>query len=58
MKPILKRADVLEWLDITPATYRKWIEEGILRPMKIKGVRKKWFRRTDIVKILQLEATQ
>jgi len=56
-KQLLKRADILEWLEITPATYRKWLESGLLRPVKLRGISKKWFRRSDIVKTLQLEQT-
>ncbi len=56
-KKLLKRADILEWLEITPATYRKWLESGLLRPVKLRGISKKWFRRSDIVKTLQLEQT-
>jgi predicted site-specific integrase-resolvase len=54
-KHLLKRADILEWLQITPATYRKWLESGLLKPVKLRGIAKKWFRRTDIIKTLQLE---
>ena len=53
---LLKRADLLEWLEISPATYRKWLEAKLLRPIKLKGIKKKWFRRDDVVKALQLEA--
>jgi predicted site-specific integrase-resolvase len=48
-KHLLKRADILEWLQITPATYRKWLESGLLKPVKLRGIAKKWFRRTDII---------
>ena len=56
-KQLLKRADLLEWLEISPATYRKWIEAKLLRPVKLKGIKKNWFRLTDVVKALQLEGT-
>lgn len=54
-KQILKRADLLEWLEITPATYRKWLESGLLRPVKLKGCTYRYFKRTDVVRALQLE---
>ena len=57
-KQILKRADLLEWLGITSRTYDKFVEAGILRPIKLKGIRTKWFRRSDVVKALQLETTK
>lgn len=54
-KQILKRADLLEWLEITPATYRKWLESGLLRPIKLKGCTYRYFKRADVVRALQLE---
>jgi len=54
-KQILKRADLLEWLEITPAAYRKWLACGLLRPIKLKGCTYKYFRRSDVVRALQLE---
>lgn len=54
-KPLLSRADLLVWMDITPAVYRKLVEAKILKPVRMRGLKKRWFRRTDVVKALQSE---
>lgn len=54
-KQLLKRADVLEWTGLSPDQYRKMVEAKVLKPIPIKGYKIKWFRRTDIIKALQLE---
>ena len=56
-KQLLNRGDLLEWLEISEATYRKWIEAKLLQPVKLKGIKKKWFRRADVIKALHLEGT-
>ena len=54
-KQLLKRADVLEWTGLSPDQYRKMLDAKVLRPIKLKGYKIKWFRRLDVAEALQLE---
>jgi predicted DNA-binding transcriptional regulator AlpA len=56
-KQLLKRADVLEWTGLSPDQYRKMLDAKVLRPIKLKGYKIKWFRRRDVAEALQLEPT-
>lgn len=56
-KQLLKRADVLEWTGLSPDQYRKMVEAKVLKPIRLKGYKIKWFRRTDVATALQLEPT-
>jgi predicted DNA-binding transcriptional regulator AlpA len=54
-KQLLKRADVLEWTGLSPDQYRKMLDAKVLRPIRLKGYKIKWFRRCDVAEALQLE---
>lgn len=54
-KQLLKRADVLEWTGLSVDQYRKMVEAGVLKPLRMKGFKKWWFRRVDVARALQLE---
>ena len=55
-KQLLKRADVLEWTGLSPDQYRKMLDAKVLRPIRLKGYKIKWFRRSDVAEALQLES--
>lgn len=57
-KQLLKRADVLEWTGLTAAQFRKMVDMQVLRPIKLRGYKIMIFRRSDVIKALQMEVTQ
>ena len=56
-KQILKRRDVMDLLGLDPTddhTYRKYLETGLLKPVRLKGIKYRRFRRIDVLRYLVL----
>ena len=53
-KHLLKRRDVMDLLGLDPVAgveqYRKYLEVGLLKPVRLKGLKYRRFRRMDVVK--------
>jgi len=51
-KQILKRRDVMDLLGLDPDdvnTYRKYLKTGLLKPVRLKGIKYRRFRRIDVL---------
>jgi hypothetical protein len=56
-KQILKRRDVMDLLGLDPDdvnTYRKYLKTGLLKPVRLKGIKYRRFRRIDVLQAFGL----
>ena len=56
-KQILNRRDVMDLLGLDPTdteTYRKYLEIGLLKPVRLKGTKYRRFRRIDVLQAFGL----
>ena len=59
-KQILKRRDVMDLLGLDPGdthTYEKYVAAGLLKPVRLRGLKYRRFRRTDVLAAFGLQET-
>jgi predicted DNA-binding transcriptional regulator AlpA len=54
-KQLLKRADVLEWTGLTPDQFYKMVDAKVLKPIRLRGYKIMWFKRSEVAQALQLD---
>ena len=54
-KLLLRRADVMRWLGLSPGEFRGLVENGVLKPVRFPGYRVSFFRRDEVARDLGLE---
>jgi hypothetical protein len=57
-KQILSRRDVMDLLGLDPGevrAYRKYVQAGLLKPLRLRGFKHRRFRRVDVLQAFGLE---
>ncbi len=54
-KEFLTSTDVMRELKIGKSTFYRWVYDGTLRPVKVPGKRKTYYRRSDIEQLSESE---